>query len=67
VRLRVSDDGVGFVPREQAGHFGITGMRERAARLGGTLDVRSVPGQGTVVEMLVQRASLLQKADREWQ
>jgi ligand-binding sensor domain-containing protein/signal transduction histidine kinase len=66
VRLRVSDDGIGFTPREQAGHFGITGMRERAARLGGTLEVHSAPGQGTVVDMRLERASLRRQTDREW-
>ncbi|MEI7744513.1 MAG: PAS domain S-box protein [Chloroflexota bacterium] len=54
LRLRIADDGRGFTPDEIAdGHLGITGMRARAARLGGWLDVRSVPGHGTVVEAVV--------------
>jgi signal transduction histidine kinase len=53
--LSVTDDGVGFTlpPRPdlltQTGHFGLVGMRERASRLGGTLQVRAVPGEGTRV------------------
>ena len=50
--LRVHDDGRGFaVPtqRDQSG-FGLTGMRERAAALGGRVDVTSRPGHGTTVE-----------------
>lgn len=51
----VQDDGVGFdvVERvkaaEEAGHFGVTGMRERAEGVGGTLTVRSEPGRGSLV------------------
>lgn len=55
--LRVEDDGVGFDPasppaRAGAGwHFGLVGMRERAARLGTELRVESRPGHGTVIEV----------------
>lgn len=51
LRLTVADDGRG-IPRKvldeggRAGHWGLRGMRERAARIG-SLDVRSVEGQGT--------------------
>ncbi len=52
--LRVEDDGVGFefpLPqRKGTWGFGLAGMRERAESLGGVLEVRSVPGEGTVVE-----------------
>jgi len=53
--LSITDDGVGFTlpPRPdlltQAGHFGLVGMRERATRLGGALQVRTAPGEGTQV------------------
>lgn len=53
VELRVSDDGRGFVPGRSptadGGGFGLTAMRERAERHGGTLHVRSAPGVGTEV------------------
>ncbi len=53
VTLDVFDDGVGFDPRaEPAGDrptFGLHGMRERIAALGGSLTVESAPGEGTAV------------------
>jgi len=57
VVLEVVDDGVGFdVPEHpeelaHAGHFGLLGMRERAALVGGRLVLRSTPGQGTQVRV----------------
>ncbi len=51
VRMSISDDGRGFGPeRTTEAHLGIAGMRARAERLGGTVTVRSHPGQGTTVE-----------------
>ena len=50
--LEVSDGGPGFDPSlsadtlEAGGHMGLAGMRERAAAVGGTIDVRSAPGSG---------------------
>jgi signal transduction histidine kinase len=54
--LKISDDGLGFDPQqaETRGHFGLTGMRERAALVGGTLTVTSEPGAGTVVQMTIE-------------
>jgi signal transduction histidine kinase len=49
--LEVTDDGQGF-PAGRAGRadsYGIVGMRERAASVGATLDISSLPGQGTRV------------------
>lgn len=54
--LRVSDDGTGFDPeavRTAGRHLGLVSMRDRAAAVGGTLTVRSAPGEGTVIEMEV--------------
>jgi ligand-binding sensor domain-containing protein/signal transduction histidine kinase len=57
VVLEVADDGRGFAPevlRARAdGHFGLLGMRERAQRLGVSLQVRSEPGRGTQVTLAV--------------
>lgn len=50
VVLRVKDDGAGFDPAAPATGYGLVGMRERAAALGGTLDVTSEPGAGASVE-----------------
>jgi signal transduction histidine kinase len=54
LRLTVSDDGAGFDPESKyrAG-FGLISMRERAEALGGRLNLRSRPGAGTTVEVIV--------------
>lgn len=50
--IGIIDDGKGFDPHAVGeGHFGLNTMRERAARLGGELSVRSAPGQGTTVTL----------------
>jgi signal transduction histidine kinase len=61
VTLRIHDDGCGFEPGQVAGpgqgHFGLSGMAERVQRIGGTLDIRSQPGQGTAIEARLPVAS----------
>ena len=50
VVVRVTDDGTGFEPTQvPRRHFGLLGMRERAASLGGALSVESAIGIGTTV------------------
>jgi two-component system, NarL family, sensor histidine kinase DegS len=55
--VRVADNGRGFDPDNAAGvasrHFGLQSMRERAEFVHGSLDVRSRPGEGTVVVLRV--------------
>src|SRR5919202_1561161 len=54
--LEVADDGAGFEPAlGGGGGFGLPGMRERAERLGGTLQIESAPGAGTRVRVEVPR------------
>jgi signal transduction histidine kinase len=43
VALRITDDGSGFDPTTPTDGFGLNGMRERLALVGGTLDVSSSP------------------------
>jgi signal transduction histidine kinase len=53
LRLAVSDRGAGFDPHaaEHCGRLGLAGMRERAELLGGTFEVESRQGEGTVVRV----------------
>ena len=55
VCVTVQDDGGGFVVGSQSGptqgHFGLAGMRERAERIGGRLEITSAAGRGTTVRV----------------
>jgi signal transduction histidine kinase len=56
--VRVRDDGAGMSPgameQQRAGeHMGIAGMRDRAQRAGGTLDIASAHGGGTTVSLVL--------------
>ena len=53
VSLDVTDDGSGFDPGQAAGGYGLPGMRARAEEAGGRLQVRSSPGCGTTVSVVV--------------
>jgi signal transduction histidine kinase len=55
--LAVRDDGRGFdaasaIPLT-VGHYGLTGMRERAERIGGRMTLTSAPGLGTELAIFV--------------
>lgn len=48
----LKDDGVGFDAEQslaRGGHYGLIGLRERARLVGGSLDVESHPGEGTIL------------------
>jgi signal transduction histidine kinase len=55
--LRVSDNGTGIDPAiadgGKDGHFGLQGMRERAARIGGNLTLGSSSNSGTEIKLVV--------------
>jgi signal transduction histidine kinase/ligand-binding sensor domain-containing protein len=56
-QLRIRDDGkgiqAGIVAAGRAGHYGVPGMRERATRIGGKLDVWTGIGAGTEIELSI--------------
>ena len=58
IGLSVRDDGLGFSTEradcaEQSGHWGLVGMKERAAAVNGTIDIASTMGEGTIVTLVV--------------
>jgi len=57
LRVRIRDDGrgmdPGFAEEGRKGHYGLPGMRERAKRIGGQLNVWSGSGAGTEVELAI--------------
>ena len=71
-RLRVRDDGQGIDPKVLAnqgreGHYGLRGMPERAALIGGKLAVWSEVGAGTEVELrLPARIAYATSRRRSW-
>ena len=49
ISITVTDDGKGFDPNRADSGFGLVGMRERVALVGGRLGIESAPGRGTTV------------------
>jgi signal transduction histidine kinase/ligand-binding sensor domain-containing protein len=56
-RLRIRDDGEGIAPalleKGRLGHYGLRGMRERAAEIGAKLDIWSGAGTGTEIDLSI--------------
>ena len=59
LEMRIDDDGCGFAPDEapgpREGHFGLESIRLRMKWLGGSVEVRSSPGEGTTVTCTVPK------------
>ncbi|WP_115527816.1 sensor histidine kinase [Xanthomonas arboricola] len=71
LRLRVSDDGCGIAPDVLAvgvrpGHWGLSGMRERAARISAELTLRQRAVAGTEVELCVPARVVYRPALAGW-
>ncbi|MDQ3064386.1 MAG: sensor histidine kinase, partial [Acidobacteriota bacterium] len=50
--LLIGDDGIGFNPKNKKNlsqGMGLTGMKERAQLIGGTLEIESAAGKGTTI------------------
>jgi signal transduction histidine kinase len=61
LRLRIRDDGRGFElatleAANRQGHWGLTGMRERAHKIRGRIDIWSRPGAGTEIDLRIPAA-----------
>ena len=51
-RLSIADNGIGFVQSQRLpGHYGVRGMEEQAALVGGDFLLKSKPGKGTTVSI----------------
>ena len=66
VRLRVQDDGSGFVPGDDraSGHLGLLGITERAMLAGGEAEILSAPDAGTTVRVTVPLPAFPEAASR---
>lgn len=58
IKVSIEDDGKGFLVNEEDGikeesGYGLISIHERVALLNGSLDVRSVPNQGTCVKFMI--------------
>src|SRR5215203_844530 len=53
ILIEVADDGRGFDPGSARAGYGLVGMRERVEGLGGKIEIRSRPGEGTKVTVRV--------------
>lgn len=51
--LSIVDDGAGFDPEQRGNGYGLLGMEERANLVGGSLEVSSLPGEGTQVRLTI--------------
>jgi signal transduction histidine kinase/ligand-binding sensor domain-containing protein len=65
LRVRVRDDGKGIereiVEAGRQGHWGVSGMRERALRIGAQLDFWSKVGAGTEIQLTIPAAMAYEK------
>ena len=60
--LSIQDDGQGFDVRRSRG-LGLLGMEERVAHLGGTLQLISEPGNGTLISVILPLVTNAEKVD----
>jgi signal transduction histidine kinase len=70
LRMRIRDNGCGIDPQVldagREGHWGLTGMRERAKRIGGSLKISSAASAGTEIELSIPSAFQFSATDRHW-
>lgn len=56
LELSVRDDGCGFEPEHvKSGGMGLTNLQRRAGKHGGSVEIRSSPGQGTFIRIRLPR------------
>ena len=66
-RLLVRDDGQGIDPEVlragREGHFGLSGLRERARKIGARLKIRTAAGAGTEIDLIVPSSAAFERSD----
>jgi signal transduction histidine kinase len=62
--LSVQDDGRGFRPELERG-LGLLGMQERVTHLGGTFEIESEPGRGTLLAIALPLVGQAAKATKD--
>jgi PAS domain S-box-containing protein len=58
IRLVLADDGNGFDPAGRHDGFGLRGIRERVAAMGGQLSIESTKGKGTTISIVLPNPNL---------
>ena len=70
LHMRIRDNGCGIEPRVlekgRPGHWGLTGMRERATRIGGLLEILSSATAGTEVQLSLPLERSIPRHSSEW-
>ncbi|MEA5125594.1 sensor histidine kinase [Xanthomonas floridensis] len=69
--LRIRDDGCGLDPdvlhgHARTGHWGLTGMQERAQRIGAKMQLWSRPGSGTEIQVVIPARTAYARPPRWW-
>lgn len=69
--LRIRDDGCGLDPdvlhgQARTGHWGLTGMQERAQRIGAKMQLWSRPGSGTEIQIVLPARTAYARPPRWW-
>jgi PAS domain S-box-containing protein len=63
--LSIRDDGIGFAPTaEQKGGLGLASLKERAEKIGATMEIESTPRAGTEIRVVVPASSLQEQNSR---
>ena len=52
--MNVSDDGIGLNEADIEQGTGLSGIRQRVAAIGGTLDIAATPGEGTEINIEIK-------------
>jgi signal transduction histidine kinase len=56
--LTLKDNGKGFDQKQNKNSFGISNMHQRASRIGASIKINSIPGNGSEIELTLQKTNL---------